>query len=46
MLGLTELYNQIDDPVILNNSSFFYISKDKKVIPWYDIFPYYIFYYK
>ena len=43
ILGLTELYNNMDKPTILNNSSFFYISKDKKVIPWYNIFPYYFF---
>jgi hypothetical protein len=44
ILSLSDLYKNIDEGIIeLNNSSFFYISKDRETIPWYNIFPYYFY---
>jgi hypothetical protein len=41
--SLLDKYPNIKVPIELNNSYFFYISKDKQIIPWYNIFPYYFF---
>ena len=35
--------NNLDYLIEINNSYFFYISKDRKIIPWYNIFPYYFY---
>ena len=42
--GLTEFYN-CKEPLLIENADFFYVSKDRKIIPFYNIFMYYFFNY-
>ena len=41
--GITDLLKE-SNLLPLQNSSFFYIKRDEKVIPWYSIFTYFFYY--